>query len=312
MSQIGSFAPNPHEGSRSEHLAQYIFSSFGTSIPVPHQEDSGIDLYCTLVERVGQRAWPRHYYAVQVKSTDEPWQFTAPESVRWFVQFPLPLFFCIVTKKEARLRVYHTSPRFYVWSLPPLPACVTAIPGEGTEGRHTRWEVGTSFSLSAPILDFTVTQALDDAFCEQIVKVLECWIRIDACNLYQIQAGLRQFSMPYSYVTNEVPLAEGTSTQGIARAEDPEVAAAIARLEDQLVWITVQLYRRGDVAGALRGLLLYRHLWPREHQISFAHVLQDLMHHAPATRNHYVWAGLDEIDRVLRERFPLTAPPPTT
>jgi len=53
---VGSLAYNLHEGSRSEYLAQYVFSSFGTAIPVPHQEDSGIDIYCTILEREGQRA----------------------------------------------------------------------------------------------------------------------------------------------------------------------------------------------------------------------------------------------------------------
>ena len=54
----GAIAANLHEGSRSEYLAQYIFASFGTAVSVPHQEDSGIDLYCTLTERIGSRAWP--------------------------------------------------------------------------------------------------------------------------------------------------------------------------------------------------------------------------------------------------------------
>ncbi len=39
-----SYAPNLHEGSRSEYLAQYVFSMFGTSVPVLHQEDYGLDL----------------------------------------------------------------------------------------------------------------------------------------------------------------------------------------------------------------------------------------------------------------------------
>jgi hypothetical protein len=59
VSMTGSIAANLHEGSRSEYLAQFVFSSFGTAIPVPHQEDSGLDIYCTLLERDGQRAWPR-------------------------------------------------------------------------------------------------------------------------------------------------------------------------------------------------------------------------------------------------------------
>ena len=62
VSMVGSIAANLHEGSRSEYLANFVFSSFGTAIPVPHQEDLGLDIYCTLFERVGQRAWPRSYY----------------------------------------------------------------------------------------------------------------------------------------------------------------------------------------------------------------------------------------------------------
>ena len=46
------------QGSRSEYLAQYVFSMFGTSVPVLHQEDHGIDLFCSLTERKGRRSWP--------------------------------------------------------------------------------------------------------------------------------------------------------------------------------------------------------------------------------------------------------------
>ncbi len=55
----GSTSANFHEANRSEYLAHFAFSSFGTSVPVPRPEDTGLDLYCTLTERVGQRIWPR-------------------------------------------------------------------------------------------------------------------------------------------------------------------------------------------------------------------------------------------------------------
>ena len=38
---IGSFARNFHEGTRSEYLALYFFSSLSTAVPVPHPEDTG-------------------------------------------------------------------------------------------------------------------------------------------------------------------------------------------------------------------------------------------------------------------------------
>ena len=111
---VGAIPANLHEGSRSEYLAQYVFASFGTVVPVPHHEDSGIDLYCTLTERLGQRAWPKAYFAVQVKSTMDPWIFNSADSVRWLIQHPLPVLLCAVDKTSARIRIYHISPRFYV------------------------------------------------------------------------------------------------------------------------------------------------------------------------------------------------------
>src|SRR5437016_6085742 len=91
MTMVGALATNLHEGSRSEYLAQYIFASFGTSVPVPHQEDTGVDLYCTLTEVRGSRSWPRAYFAVQVKSSMDPWRLDGGESVRWVVEHPLAL-----------------------------------------------------------------------------------------------------------------------------------------------------------------------------------------------------------------------------
>ena len=64
----GAIAKNAQEGTRSEYLAQYVLSAFGTAIPVPHPEDSGIDLYCTLGHRVGRRFLVEHQYLVQVKA----------------------------------------------------------------------------------------------------------------------------------------------------------------------------------------------------------------------------------------------------
>jgi hypothetical protein len=38
----GSIPANFHEAARSEYLAQYVFTMFGTSVLVPRQEDYGV------------------------------------------------------------------------------------------------------------------------------------------------------------------------------------------------------------------------------------------------------------------------------
>src|SRR6266436_3960727 len=164
VNMTGSIATNLHEGSRSEYLAQYVFSSFGTAVPVPHQEDTGLDIYCTLLEREGRRAWPRAYYAVQVKSNMEPWIFDGAESVRWIIEHPLPIFLCVVLKADARLLVYHTTPRFAAWASPTHPDRLVLVPGMKTEAHTVGWGEGNTFTLDAPILNFTVAEILEGDF----------------------------------------------------------------------------------------------------------------------------------------------------
>src|SRR5271166_3617840 len=95
-SATGAVAANFHEGSRSEILADYLFSMWGTVSPVRRQSDYGIDLFCTMTERIGQRARVRDYFSVQVKSTEGPWKFNDVDSVKWSVEHPGPLFLCTV------------------------------------------------------------------------------------------------------------------------------------------------------------------------------------------------------------------------
>src|SRR5262250_1791828 len=107
-SMTGAVAANPHKGSRSEILADYLFSAWGTVTPVRRQDDYGLDLYCTLTDRIGRRARVREYFSVQVKSTSDPWEFNDADSVKWLVEQPLPLFLSTVNKREGIVRVYNT------------------------------------------------------------------------------------------------------------------------------------------------------------------------------------------------------------
>src|SRR6516165_9818600 len=95
----GATAYGFHEGSRSEYLAQYAFASWGTAVAIPHQEDHGIDLTCTLMERVRNRYLAQSPYTVQVKSNFEPVVFEGADTVRWLIEHPLPLFLCVVDKE---------------------------------------------------------------------------------------------------------------------------------------------------------------------------------------------------------------------
>ena len=83
MGSPGAIATNYYHGTRSEYLAQYVFSRFGTAMHVPHEVDVGFDLACTLTRTAGGRGEPYAYYSVQIKSTPGPWVFDGPGAVRW-------------------------------------------------------------------------------------------------------------------------------------------------------------------------------------------------------------------------------------
>ena len=201
----GAFPGNLHEGSRSEILADYLFSRWGAVTPARRQDDYGVDFFCTLTERVGQLEQVREYFTVQVKSAEEPWEFKDQESVQWLTEYPTPLFLCTVSKKQMRVRVYHTFPRFWLSSLGDRPETLELSPGEGPSGKSVQWKNGSSFSLSAPIIEATIDDLMDDAQLLKRRDTFAHWVRADRENCDLIRQGLLRFRMPHQYMTNASP-----------------------------------------------------------------------------------------------------------
>ena len=256
---VGSIASNFHAGSRSEYLAQYVFASFGTVAAVPHAEDHGIDLYCTLTERKGALAWPVAYFSVQVKSTMDPWVFDSEGSVEWLVRYPLPLLLCVVDKDAGRLRIYHTFPRFYAWSCPQLVRSLKLAPSTDTKGKLTQWSGGTDFTLGAPIIDIPWGDILRDETRAMAYSVLRFWTEVERENIRRVGAHIQRFTMPTSYAPNAVPSQAGWATQGATRVDD--VKCAVQQAREYIEYATEQLYEAGDLGAAVRGALLLRHVF---------------------------------------------------
>ncbi len=297
---VGSIAANLHEGSRSEYLAQFIFASFGTAVAVPHQEDSGADLYCTLTETIGQRAWPRAYFSVQVKSTADSWKFENEKSVQWLVDYPHPLFLCIVEKTSASLRLYHTFPRFYLWSFLPLPHRIELIPGTGRDGECTQWEGGEKFSLSAPILEFNIQEILQDDFHKKVKEVLLYWINYDLENLHRIKTGIYLFKMPYKYQTNGLG-SGGEVTQYKAKVSEQELQPALHNLKELLAELSEKFHRNGNFGAALRGQLLLRYLFGKDYHFDLQ--LHQEVNKLLGFEGQYLFAGIDNCNKMIEEKL---------
>lgn len=271
----GAYAPNRHEGSRSEILADYLFSSWGTVTPARRPDDYGIDLYCTLSDRIGQRAVVRDYFVVQVKSGTDPWVFEHEESVKWLVEYPNPLFLACIDKKNLSVSVYHVMPRFQVWALGKLPVRLELKPEGRDDGESVTWENGETFSLSAPIIRATIAELSDKDKMEALCKVFQFWVQFDRENCDMVRQGLLRFRIPASYRVNELPKT-GISQLGYGQPEMEFLERGILKLKESAECIGGQLDRLGDHSGALRATLLVRYLLKR-YESTFKDTLQGAM-----------------------------------
>jgi hypothetical protein len=259
ITQTGSTVYGFHEGTRSEYFAQCVFSAFGTSVPVPHPEDHGIDFYCTLTERIAQRLWARASYTVQVKS-EHTWVLESRESVEWLIKHPLPLFLGVMDKKTLTLRIYHTAPRCYVWALGDLPTKLEMTMTDETTGQSTEWGGDYKFRL-APILCIKMTElASNDDYTRNARDVLEHWIEVENRNLTRIRTGIYGWEMPEKYQVNVLPHAGGTSAQWLARPSEELMNNGLRNLSECLEVLGTQLHNTGKFVAAVECALLHRYL----------------------------------------------------
>jgi hypothetical protein len=262
VSHVGSIAANFHEGTRSEYLAQYIFSGFGTSVPVPHPEDHGFDLFATLTERKGRRSWPSYHYTVQVKSRRQSWVFASADSVRWLLDLPHPLFLCILNKRDLRFSLYHSFPRFIVSTFRKNPTRLVFRPGLPGINQNTysfEWPADDmTFNLGAPILDMELSELASKEGSGAARDIIASWLAFETDNLARIRTGIPIVEMPAAYWTNAPANASGggaaywnTSTDDLRRFKPV--------LGEVLAWFAENRRTHGELGdAALCALLLHR------------------------------------------------------
>jgi len=256
----GSFAVNAKEGSRSEILADYLFSRWGAVTPVRRTDDFGIDLYCTLFDQIGKGAAVRDYFSVQVKSGLIPWEFKTPEQVRWLLEYPTPLFLACVDKKKLTVAVYHVMVRFLLRSLS-VAGSLVLEPADADNADSLGGIGGVlgRYMLPAPVVKATVDDMMDDARMEQLSNVFQKWVSLERENCELAQRGLLRFRIPLPYRVNETP-ASSVYEMGNAAPQDEFIKRGILTLAEDAECLGGQLYRKGDREGSLRALLLVCHI----------------------------------------------------
>ena len=142
----GTLARNFRSANRSEVLAHFLLSTWGTVTSVAPVDDYGIDLYCTLAESIGLRSIVTDYYSVQVKSSDDPWVFDTPEAIKWLFEYSTPLFLGCVDRTKTVLSIYQTMPRFLASFWPDDYTRLKLEPSNDDEGICAQWTGNGQFS----------------------------------------------------------------------------------------------------------------------------------------------------------------------
>jgi hypothetical protein len=242
---------------------------FGPATLVPHQEDHGLDLLCTLARSNNGRAEPYAYYSVQIKSNPGPWEFVGVSSVQWILAYPAPVLYCIVNKKAAEFTVYKMTARLYAGLMADPPEKLVLVPGDPGKTEPTnRPRVGVdadgAAELGPPILQFTITDLLDDDTYQTIRQVMDYWIATELRNIVRQQIGMMVVTGPPDYETNVLPPSSGFASfsMTIIPAEAREAARNVAA--EHLDWLGQVMLAEEDPAGALLAALLIRHLVPHD------------------------------------------------
>ena len=307
---VGAVAPNLHEGSRSEILADYLFSTWGTVTPVRRQDDYGIDLFCTLTEAIGQRAIVTDYYSVQVKSTDDPWVIEGNNSIKWLTEHPTPLFLTCVDKNGGVLSVYRTLARFLAGFWP--QDRLELIPSTGDDGLHAQWQDPTKFQLSAPILRVTLNDLMDKEKLAHFRKVMQFWVGVDrkSCNFRRM--GLLRLREPHSYRVNELPNTDIVE-QSNTKPTPEQMKLAIESMVEVLDCVGYQLLHEGDRKGALHAALLLNHLrksrteifkgnsrWSTNYPWGLEYAVASALHNSLKPNQELKYA-LEDLDEVIQQ-----------
>lgn len=102
----GRIAANFRRANVAEGLAIDMVRPFAAVAPVPREEDYGIDLIATLLEKDGRVLVARESFVVQIKTHTSPRFEFSGAGIQWLRDLTLPYFPLIINLDEAKASLY--------------------------------------------------------------------------------------------------------------------------------------------------------------------------------------------------------------
>jgi hypothetical protein len=164
---------------------------------------------------------------------------------------------------------------------------------------------GETFTLEAPILNFTIQEVLDHDFRTHVAEVLKFWIEYDVENLFRIKSGIHHFRVPGEYATNTTKLRSWVGQGG--RFRDESLVLAEQRLNELLGLIATHYYDNDDMVRAAIYAMTLRQLSPMgysgpfdPHNPLLHNALNRLLGMAPS---NYLFQGADALLKMVKDEL---------
>jgi len=190
----GVTARNTRQGFRSEYIARYFFSAFGTAVEVSQGNDIGIDILCNLTKFNGLLITVKSSYGVQVKSSDDAFTYAGKQATTWLSNLEYPLLLTSVDKKNSRIKIYSAwNINRFLLSLnsddeQTFPEEIKFITSNDEELGEPN--INGTIPVGKPILDFEFSDIDDPDKSENYFNVLEEWLEIDNRNYLLRRSGV--------------------------------------------------------------------------------------------------------------------------
>lgn len=259
-------------GAQYENAVHSLLTEFASLVPVPRQDDFGIEFYCHLRSSTGaQTETVADLSALQVKGGDASLVYGGADSkgdwkkheIAWLMSLSAPLYLVRVPRDRRTADVFSLAPlwhRFMSQSVFPFEiACVTQPPSSTSDwqlpeptyttgpdrGDGRRWIV----NLGPPIVRVSVDDPDDASYRERVIGVFRAWIANDRQNLMRFVQGIPVFSGFHGWQTNSLDGVRRVIAQHWSATPGANIQSLCQTAEPLLVNLGIHLHWQDDPAA---------------------------------------------------------------